>query len=40
MGLINERDQIVVKRKFKNKSNKILRNIYLMTRKISEIFSN
>ena len=38
--LINERDEIIVKRKFKNKSNKILRNIYLIIRKISEIFSN
>tara|TARA_B100001996_G_scaffold219408_1_gene168683 strand:- start:139 stop:1194 length:1056 start_codon:yes stop_codon:yes gene_type:complete len=38
--LINDREQVLEKRKLKNKSNTILKNIYLITRKISEIFSN
>ena len=38
--LINDKEQVLEKRKLKNKSNTILKNIYLITRKISEIFSN
>lgn len=38
--LINDREQVLENRKLKNKSNTILKNIYLTTRKISEIFSN
>ncbi len=38
--LVNEKEKVLEKRKLKNKSNTILKNFYLVTRKISEIFSN
>tara|TARA_B100000945_G_scaffold173003_1_gene138579 strand:+ start:77 stop:1132 length:1056 start_codon:yes stop_codon:yes gene_type:complete len=38
--LKDQSQNFLEKRKFKNKSNKLLKNIYLLTRKVSEIFSN
>jgi len=38
--LIEDKEEIILKRKIKKKSSGILRQIYLVTRKISEVFSN
>ena len=38
--LIENKLEVISNRKLKNKSNKLFKNVYLLIRKISEIFSN